>query len=86
MNGRERLQGAAQRLHKHIRHTRIRLANNVTLQVTASIGATEIRPGQTLDEAIAAAGMALKRAKRGGRDRVEFGGSENVTPLSRDDS
>ena len=83
---RERLQGAAQRLHKHIRHTRIRLANNVTLQVTASIGATEIRPGQTLDEAIAAAGMALKRAKRGGRDRVEFGGSENVTPLSRDDS
>lgn len=78
---RDRLQGAAQRLRKHIRHTRIRLGNKVTLQVTASIGATEIQPGQSLDEAIASAGIALRRAKNAGRDRVEFGGLENLLAL-----
>ena len=80
---RDRLQGAAQRLRKHIRHTRIRLANNVTLQVTASIGATEVRAGQSLEQAIAQANALLQRAKSGGRDRVEFAPAENLVVLPK---
>lgn len=78
---RRRLESAARRLQKHIRHTRVHLANNVTLQVTASIGATEVRSGQSLEQAILSASVLLKQAKQHGRDRVEIAEIENLISL-----
>lgn len=41
-------------------------------EVTVSLGVAELAPGESLDGLIGRADAALYRAKRGGRDRVEY--------------
>jgi len=66
-----RLQIAAERLRLHIRQMTIELRNAVTLRVTASIGATLIRPQQSPESALRKVDKLLYEAKRDGRDCVK---------------
>lgn len=66
-----RLQLAAERLRMHIRRLVIELDNGVALQVTASIGATLVRPGQSAESALRQVDRLLYEAKSEGRDRVK---------------
>lgn len=67
----QRLQLAAERLRLHIRRLVIELENGVALQVTASIGATLVRPGQSSESALRQVDRLLYEAKQEGRDRVK---------------
>lgn len=67
----QRLQLAAERLRLHIRRLVIALDNGVALQVTASIGATLVRPGQSPESALRQVDRLLYEAKIEGRDRVK---------------
>lgn len=69
----QRLQQAAERLRLHIRRLVIELNNGVALQVTASIGATLVRPGQSVEGALEQVDRLLYEAKAEGRDRVKSG-------------
>jgi len=64
-----RLQLATERLRLHIRRLVIELANGVALQVTASIGATLVRPGQSAESALRQVDRLLFEAKAEGRGR-----------------
>lgn len=66
-----RLHLAAERLRLHIRRLVIELENGVALQVTASIGATLIRPGQSSESALRQVDRLLHEAKKNGRDQVK---------------
>jgi len=68
-----RLQLAAERLRLHIRRLVIELDNGVALQVTASIGATLIRAGQSAESALRKVDRLLIEAKAKGRDRAQCG-------------
>lgn len=68
-----RLQLAAERLRLHIRRLVIELDNGVALQVTASIGATLVRRGQSAESALRQVDRLLNEAKAEGRDRVKSG-------------
>jgi len=70
---RRRLQLAAERLCLHIRRVVVELDNGVTLQVTASIGATLVRQGQSAESALRQVDRLLYEAKAEGRDRVKSG-------------
>jgi len=72
----KRLQQAAERLRLHIRRLVIDLENGVTLQVTASIGASMIRAGQGPESALRLVDQLLYEAKQEGRDRVISGRPE----------
>lgn len=65
-----RLQVAAERMRLHIRQLSIALRNGVTLQVTASIGATMMRPGQSSESALRDVDRLMYAAKQNGRDCV----------------
>ena len=67
----QRLKLAAERLRLHIRRLVIELDNGVALQVTASIGATLVRPGQSPESALRQVDRLLYEAKTEGRDRVK---------------
>ena len=66
-----RLHIAAERLRLHIRKMNIEVRNNLTLRVTASIGATLIRPKQSPESALRQVDKLLYQAKLDGRDRVK---------------
>jgi|GEM_PF-6911062 len=66
----QRLQQAAERLRLQIRRLVIDLENSVTLQVTASIGASMVREGQSPDSVLQQVDQLMLEAKRAGRDRV----------------
>ena len=68
-----RLQLAAERLRMHIRRLVIELPNGVALQITASIGATVMRPGQSSESALRKVDRLMYEAKQDGRDRVRSG-------------
>jgi len=72
----QRLRLAAERLRLHIRRLAIHLQNGVTLQVTASIGASMVRAGQGPESAMRRVDRLLLEAKREGRDRVISGRPE----------
>ncbi len=67
----QRVQLAAERLRLHIRRLVIELDNGVALQVTASIGAALVRPGQSAESALRLVDRLLYEAKQEGRDRVK---------------
>jgi len=73
----KRLQLAAERLRLHIRRLVVTLENGVTLQVTASIGATMVRAGQAPESALRLVDRLLFEAKQGGRDRVVAGRTDS---------
>ena len=62
------LAGVAARIVGLMREVPVRLADGRDLAMTASIGATLLRPGEPLPEATARADKALYQVKRGGRD------------------
>ena len=66
-----RLYIAAERLRLHIRKMNIEVRKNLTLRVTASIGATLIRPKQSPESALRQVDKLLYQAKLDGRDRVK---------------
>ena len=68
-----RLRLAAERLHRHIRRTPVKLDNGVTLQATASIGATMMRRGQSVENLMSEADQLLNQAISSGRDCVRAG-------------
>ncbi len=51
---------------------------DVPERITASFGVSEFEPGQTLDQLLYVADMALYQAKRTGRDRVVVGSPETI--------
>jgi diguanylate cyclase (GGDEF)-like protein len=61
----------AERLRKSV--ARITFAEQETLQLTASFGVVEVEPDESPDHLLARVDAALYRAKRLGRDRVEWG-------------
>ncbi len=67
----QRMRLAAERLRLHIRRLVIQLDNGVALQVTASLGAALMRPGQGSESALRQVDKLLFEAKREGRDRVK---------------
>lgn len=67
-----RLQVAAERLRLHIRQLVVELPNGVALQVTASIGASMVRTGQTPESALRDVDRLMYDAKQDGRDCVKF--------------
>ena len=66
----KRLQQAAERLRLQIRRLVINLENGVTLQVTASIGASMVRDGQSPESVLQQVDRLMLEAKSGVRDRV----------------
>lgn len=61
----------AERLRKSV--AKIRIADPDALRLTASFGVAEADPNESLDHLLARVDAALYRAKRLGRDRVEWG-------------
>ncbi|MBV8657703.1 MAG: diguanylate cyclase [Burkholderiales bacterium] len=59
----------AERLGEALRNTPMHIDDEL-IQITASIGITEFRPGDSLETLIARADAALYSAKSGGRDRI----------------
>lgn len=72
----KRLQQAAERLRLQINRLVINLENGVTLQVTASIGASMVRDGQSPESVLQQVDRLMLEAKRAGRDRVVSDQSE----------
>ncbi len=66
-----RLQIAAERMRLHIRQLSIELSGGVRLRVTASIGATMARPGQSPESVLRDVDRLMYEAKQGGRDCVK---------------
>ena len=64
------IQALAERLRQRIRALTITLPNNVTLRVTASIGALLVGPGESSNDALRRVDQLLYEAKQEGRDRV----------------
>jgi diguanylate cyclase (GGDEF)-like protein len=73
---------ALERLRERVRAGDFgRLADS--LEVSFSAGLTEYRPGEHFDGVVERADQALYRAKRGGRDRIEFApAEENMVPAA----
>lgn len=66
------LQVVAERLRLRISRLVIELDNDVALQVTASIGAMLVKPGQSAEGALQQLDRLLYTAKEEGRDRVKL--------------
>jgi len=70
---------AAERIREALERREIRAPDGLLLHVTASFGAASSGHGTTGRELVEVADEALYRAKRGGKDRVDFG----FAPVSR---
>lgn len=69
--GRNSLVSFADRLRTLVEHNYI-AGGDGKINCTASFGVTEIFPGDTLEDAMRLADMAMYKAKEGGRNRVEI--------------
>ncbi|PHK96950.1 PleD family two-component system response regulator [Pseudoroseomonas rhizosphaerae] len=67
----------AERLRTAVAEEAVRLEGGMSLRITASIGVALARPGEGLQQLMAAADAALYRAKGNGRDRVELATGED---------
>jgi len=64
----------AERIHARVRGLSIPIDHpDGRIQVTVSVGVTDLRPGETIEHAIHRADELLYEAKRGGRDWVMQG-------------
>jgi diguanylate cyclase (GGDEF)-like protein len=63
----------AERLREAVSALEIPLAVGVKIAITVSIGATERRSGEEIEQVLARADKALYRSKARGRNRVDFG-------------
>lgn len=63
--------GVAERLRRQIEEAEFDLDNGERISITVSIGVATLEPGQSADDMLKTADMALYRAKQAGRNRIE---------------
>ncbi len=69
----QRAHQIAERIQRSVREATIALDNGTSIRITTSIGTTTCMPtSEKIDDLLAAADLALYRAKAAGRDRIEF--------------